>query len=65
MSQDKLHELLNYFLYRMSRIMGGCIEDKMWVKLEGLRNCGKGLLSDLLKKNKITILQFFLTAQHA
>lgn len=47
---DKLqYELLEFFLHRMSRIMAGCIEDKVWVLLQGLRNCGKGVLSDLLK----------------
>jgi hypothetical protein len=47
---DKVqHELLEYFLYRVSRIMGGYIEDKIWVLLQGLRNCGKGVISDLLK----------------
>lgn len=47
---DKLqYELLEFFLHRMARIMAGCIEDKVWVLLQGLRNCGKGVLSDLLK----------------
>jgi hypothetical protein len=49
---DKLqYELLEFFLHRMSRIMAGCIEDKVWVLLQGLRNCGKGVLSDLLKNS--------------
>lgn len=46
---DKLqYELLEFFLHRMCRIMAGCIEDKVWILLQGLRNCGKGVLSDLL-----------------
>lgn len=44
------YELMKYFLYRMSRILAGHIEDKLWVLLQGLRNCGKGVLSDILKK---------------
>jgi hypothetical protein len=43
------YELLDFFLHRMSRIMAGCIEDKVWILLQGLRNSGKGVLSDLLK----------------
>jgi phage/plasmid-associated DNA primase len=47
---DKLqYDLLEFFLYRMSRIMAGCIEDKVWILLQGFRNSGKGVLSDLLK----------------
>lgn len=42
--------LMKYFLYRISRILAGHIEDKQWVLLQGLRNCGKGVLSDILKK---------------
>ena len=42
-------KLLEYFLYRMSRVLAGNIEDKVWILLQGLRNCGKGVLSDLLK----------------
>jgi len=44
------YELMKYFLYRISRILAGHIEDKLWVLLQGLRNCGKGVLSDILKK---------------
>jgi hypothetical protein len=50
-TDKKQYELLEYFLYRMSRIMAGCIEDKIWILLQGLRNCGKGVISDLLKKS--------------
>ena len=40
---------MEYFLYRISRIMAGHIEDKKWVLLEGLRNSGKGVLTLLLE----------------
>ena len=43
------YKLLQYFLYRISRVMAGNIEDKIWILLQGLRNCGKGVISDLLK----------------
>lgn len=42
-------ELLEYFLYRMSRVIAGNIEDKRWILLQGLRNSGKGVISDILK----------------
>lgn len=42
-------QLMEYFLYRISRIMAGHIEDKKWVLLEGLRNSGKGVLTLLLE----------------
>jgi len=44
-------QLLNYFLHRMSRIMAGHIEDKRWILFQGLRNCGKGMISDMLKNS--------------
>jgi len=48
--QDKTRvQLMEYFLYRLSRIMAGHIEDKKWVLLEGLRNSGKGVLTLLLE----------------
>ena len=48
--EDKTQqELLEYFLYRMSRVMAGNIEDKRWILLQGLRNSGKGVISDILK----------------
>jgi hypothetical protein len=43
------YQLLEFFLHRMSRIMAGCVEDKVWILLQGLRNSGKGVISDLLK----------------
>lgn len=42
-------ELMNHFLYRLSRVMAGHIEDKRWFLLTGMRDCGKGVLCDLLK----------------
>lgn len=42
-------QLLQNFLYRMSRIIASHIEDKIYIELEGMRNCGKGVISDLLK----------------
>tara|TARA_R100000426_G_scaffold21693_2_gene18656 strand:- start:1334 stop:3532 length:2199 start_codon:yes stop_codon:yes gene_type:complete len=38
--------LRDYFLYKMSRIMAGHIEDKNWVLMLGLRDSGKGVLMD-------------------
>jgi hypothetical protein len=43
------YELMEFFLHRISRIMAGCIEDKIWILMQGLRNSGKGILSDLIK----------------
>lgn len=42
-------QLMEYFLYRLARSIAGHIEDKKWIVLRGLRNCGKGVISDLLK----------------
>jgi hypothetical protein len=48
--EDKTRvQLMEYFLYRLSRIMAGHIEDKKWVLLEGLRNSGKGVITLLLE----------------
>jgi len=47
---DKVSErLMNYWMHRMARIMAGHVEDKRFLILEGMRNSGKGLLTDLLK----------------
>jgi len=52
LEDDKIrNQLLEFYLYRISRIMAGHIEDKSFLVLEGQRNCGKGLLSDLLAKS--------------
>jgi len=52
LEEDKIrNQLLEFYLYRISRIMAGHIEDKSFLVLEGQRNCGKGLLSDLLSKS--------------
>lgn len=44
-------ELLNNFLYKISRMVAGQIEDKEWILLEGLRDCGKGAICDMLKNS--------------
>jgi hypothetical protein len=41
-------ELRDNFIYRLGRALGGFIEDKIWFSIQGLRNCGKGFISDLL-----------------
>ena len=43
-------QLRDNFLYCLSRMIGGFIEDKKWLTLEGLRNTGKGVL-DAITKN--------------
>ena len=64
--EDKTRiELLEFYLYRLSRIMAGHIEDKSFLVLQGARNCGKGILSDLLfrafdKYIKITNIENFI-----
>jgi hypothetical protein len=42
-------QLLNNFLYTTSQFLGGNIELKKWVLLQGFRNSGKGIIGDLLK----------------
>ena len=42
-------DLLNNFLHNISRAIFGYIQDKIWYSLEGLRDCGKGVICDLLK----------------
>jgi hypothetical protein len=42
-------QLLESFLYRIARFIGGNIEDKIWICLQGLRNCGKSVMADFLK----------------
>jgi hypothetical protein len=41
-------QLRDNFLYRVSRMIGGYIEDKSWITLDGSRNSGKGVICDLL-----------------
>jgi hypothetical protein len=41
-------KLRDYFIYRISRVMAGDITDKVWILFQGLRNCGKGVISDLI-----------------
>ena len=43
-------KLYKNFMYQLSRALFGCIEDKNWFSLEGMRDCGKGAICDLLKK---------------
>lgn len=42
-------QLMRHWLYKMSRVMAGYIEDKSFLVGDGPRNCGKGVLSDFLK----------------
>lgn len=41
------NQLLNNFLYRLKRMMGGNIEDKEWLVIQGQRNSGKSVMGDL------------------
>jgi hypothetical protein len=41
-------KLLNSWLYEISQCMAGNIDRKNWYCLEGMRNCGKGMLTDAL-----------------
>lgn len=43
-------KLYKNFMYHLARAVFGCIEDKNWISFEGLRDCGKGAICDLLKK---------------
>lgn len=43
------YELMEYFLQRLSRNIAGNVEDKRFFILCGLRDCGKGVICDLLK----------------
>lgn len=40
----------DFFLYKMARTMAGHIEDKLFFLMTGNRDCGKGVLTDFLKK---------------
>jgi hypothetical protein len=42
------YQLYQYLLYRLKRSLGGFTEDKKFITLEGERNCGKGVISDIL-----------------
>lgn len=42
-------QLRDYWLRKMSRVMAGYVEDKEFIIDSGPRNCGKGLLMDMLK----------------
>jgi hypothetical protein len=45
------YQLMQYFLYLTSQFIAGNIETKKWMNFQGLRNSGKGVLGDLLKKS--------------
>ena len=45
------YQLMEYFLYICSQFIAGNIETKKWLNFQGLRNSGKGVLADLLKKS--------------
>jgi hypothetical protein len=40
---------MKHYLYRMARSLAGEVSDKLWHICIGERNCGKGVLGDLLK----------------
>jgi len=49
---NKINEQLrDNCLYRLSRMLACKLEDKNWILLEGMRNCGKGALCDALKNS--------------
>lgn len=47
---EERFQLMEHFLHRLARLMAGCYEDKIWISLKGERDCGKGVISDLLSK---------------
>lgn len=49
--QSEQYQLMEYFLYICSQFIAGNIETKKWLNFQGLRNSGKGVLGDLLKKS--------------
>ena len=48
MKKTRQYKLFQYLLFRLKRSMGGYVEDKKWITLEGERNCGKGIISEIL-----------------
>jgi hypothetical protein len=50
-ADQQQYELMEYYLYMTSQFMAGNIEMKKWLNFQGLRNSGKGVLGDLLKKS--------------
>lgn len=48
---NEQYQLMEYFLYVCSQFIAGNIETKKWMNFQGLRNSGKGVLADLLKKS--------------
>lgn len=45
---DDSDELIDYYLYRLARSIGGYIVDKKFFIMMGMRNSGKGCLTELL-----------------
>jgi len=43
-------QLRDNFLYNMSRVMFGYYQDKNWFSMDGLRDGGKGMITELLEK---------------
>jgi len=44
-------KLLRRLLYTVARMVAGNVEDKSWLIIQGLRNCGKGVLYDILENS--------------
>ncbi len=47
-NKDRI-QLRDNYLYYLSRCIFGYYQDKTWSSLEGNRNCGKGVLTDLIQ----------------
>lgn len=43
-------QLRDNFLYNISRAIAGHIESKQWILMQGLRDCGKSVISALIKE---------------
>lgn len=43
-------KIRDYFLYKMARTLAGHIEDKLFYLMSGNRDCGKGAITDFMKK---------------
>jgi len=54
-------QLRDFFLYKISRVVAGHIEDKEFIINEGFRNCGKGVMMDLL----ISTFEAYCTSTNA
>ena len=52
-------QLLEYFLYELSQVIGGDSTNKKWFLMRGLRDCGKGCIGEFIRntfKNYIGIV---------